>query len=166
MTALLKLFKLINSEDSPKQISVAIMLAFIVALLPLFSGAKWLVLLAVFLLRIHLSTFFLFLALFGLLVYPADPSLNQLGFWLLSDETTLSIIKPIALSSVGEFLALNNTLALAALLSAIVLSYPVYRLALLLIARYRIHLLPIVQKMQVVQMLKASRVYQLYEKIN
>ncbi|NVJ52011.1 MAG: TIGR03546 family protein [Gammaproteobacteria bacterium] len=166
LTMLAKLLKILNSEDSPAAVGWAISLAFVFALLPLFSLAKWLVLVAVLLLRVNLSAFLLFSAVFAVLAWLFDPLLNDFGMWLLTLPALKDFWIAVSQSSVGGALALNNTLALAALLLSVLVLLPLYWIGVKLIYWYRSHIKSRIEKWRVVAVIKSSKIYQIYHSLN
>ncbi|WP_144391687.1 TIGR03546 family protein [Pleionea sediminis] len=158
-----KFLKVLNSEESPSAVGWAIALAFIFAMLPLFSAAKWVILLLVAFLRVNLSMFILFSILFPLLAWLLDPLFNAIGLWLLQNPQLETFWTTVTTSSVGQSLALNNTLALSSLIVGVVLLIPLYWGSKKLVVLYRNYLKERVEKLYLVRMLKATKLYQIYQ---
>ena len=161
-----KLFKVLNSEESPQAIGWAIALAFCFSMLPVFSLAKWIVLLVVAFFRVNLTSFLVFSAIFPALFWLLDPLFNQLGFWLLTHPDLNSLWNSVMQSSFGQSLALNNTLAISSLLLSLVLLFPLVVLAKKLVLFYRENLKHRVERWHIVQVVKTSKFYQYYQSIS
>jgi uncharacterized protein (TIGR03546 family) len=166
LSVLAKLLKILNSEESPSAVAWAIALAFVFSLLPTFSWAKWSILFIVAIFRVNLSTFIVFSAVFPLLAWLLDPWLNQFGLWLLTHESFTSFWKTVMQTGVGEFIVINNTLALSSFIVSVLLLYPLVLLAKKSVMAYRVHLKPKVEKLHLVQLFKSSKLYQMYQQLS
>lgn len=160
-----KLLKILNSEESPQAVAWAVALAFAFSMLPTFSLAKWLVLVVVAFFRVNLSAFIAFSVVFPLLAWLLDPLFNQLGLWLLKHPQLESFWSGVVTSSIGESLALNNTLGLASLLIALTLMLPLVWGVKKLVVLYREELKAKLEKLYIVKVIKASKLYQVYQSI-
>jgi uncharacterized protein (TIGR03546 family) len=166
LSILAKLLKILNSEESPSAVAWAIALAFMFSLLPTFSWVKWSVLLVVAVFRINLSTFIVFSAVFPLLAWLLDPLLNQLGLWLLTHESLHEFWKSLMATGVGEFIVINNTLALSSFLVSLVLLLPLVWLGQKAVLLYRMHLKEKVERLRLIQLFKSSKLYQMYQQLS
>ena len=75
----IKLFKLINSEQEPHQISLGLSLGMITGFTPTFSLHNLLVLFVLLMIRANISAFIVATALFSLLAFALDPAFHSLG---------------------------------------------------------------------------------------
>lgn len=166
LSAVAKLLKILNSEESPTAVAWAIALAFMFSMLPTFSWAKWSLLLFVAFFRVNLSAFILFSAIFPLLAWLLDPLFNQLGLWLLTNESMSSFWKSLMQSGVGDFLVINNTLALASLLISLLLLLPLVWLGKKGVIAYRTKLKGKVEKWHLVQFFKSTKLYRVYQSLS
>ncbi|WAJ69687.1 TIGR03546 family protein [Catenovulum adriaticum] len=164
-TLIAKLFIALNSEDSPKQISYAIALGMIIGLTPLLSLHNLLILLIAFLVRVHLGSFFVGWTLFsilGLLFAPLFASLGQYLLTLPALESTWDALYQFSFMRLAHF---HHTTTLGALLVSLVLFFPLVFILNFLIAEYRTHIMAFILKLRLVQMLKASKVYKIYNSL-
>ncbi len=166
LSALAKLLKILNSEESPTAVAWAIALAFMFSMLPTFSWAKWSLLLVVAFFRVNLSAFILFSALFPLLAWLLDPVFNQVGLWLLTHDSLNELWKSLLQSGIGEFFAINNTLAVASLLISLLLLVPLVWAGKKAVHAYRNHVKKKVEKWHLVQLFKSSKLYQVYQSLS
>ncbi|NVJ60428.1 MAG: TIGR03546 family protein [Gammaproteobacteria bacterium] len=160
-----KLLKVLNSEASPRGIAWSIALAFLFAALPMFSAAKWVVILIVAVTRVNLSSFIVFSALFALIAWLFDPLLNDLGLWLLTMPALQSFWLSVSNTAFGEALAINNTLALTTLLVGLISLVPLYFAGIQFVRFYRVKLMPRVNQWRIVTALKSTKLYQIYQSI-
>ena len=86
MQFILKLFKALNSAQSPWQVTLAITLGMVAGLTPMSGIQTIVVLFLAFVLNIHLGLFFVSSALFAGIAYLFDPWFEQIGYALLVNE--------------------------------------------------------------------------------
>jgi len=161
-----KLFKVINSETDPGQISLALCLAMVAGLTPLFSLHNVFILLLVLLLRVNLSAFILGLGFFTGIAYLLDPVFHQAGFGILTAGSLNGLwtgFYNITLLRLAKF---NNTIVMGSLVSSVIAFVPLFLLLNLLIKRYREHILAWLQKTRIMQLLKTSRLYSAYQAVS
>lgn len=165
LTQVIKVFIALNSENSPRQIAYALALGMVIGLTPLFSLHNLLILLLAFLIRVHLSSFFVgwtVFSLIGLLLAPVFASLGEALLTSVALQPTWHALYQITLFKLAH---LHHTLTLGALVVTLVLFVPFVLLAQYLVVKYRDHVMAFVMKMKIVQMLKGSRFYQFYLKV-
>jgi uncharacterized protein (TIGR03546 family) len=166
LESLAKLLKVLNSETAPAQISLAFCFAMVAGLTPLMSLHNLLILLLVLVIRVNLSTFLLGLALFSAIAYLLDPYFHQLGFELLTNQGLQEFWTTLYNSAFWRLERFNNTIVLGSLLSSLVAFVPVLLITNFLIRRYREHVLTCVRKTRLMQMLKASKFFNLYKSVS
>lgn len=162
----LKVFKALNSEVGPWQISFAGGLALIIGLTPLLSVHNLVVLLLAFVLRVHLATFFVFWAIFSGFAYLLDPWFDALGYRWLTAESLQGFWTSLYQSDWWQVMHFNHTITLGSLVVSLVLFVPVVLLFRVGVVRYRDKLMPLMNRLKIVQAAKASRLYELYQKLN
>ncbi|TRX54557.1 TIGR03546 family protein [Thalassomonas sp. M1454] len=165
LTLLAKLFKALNSESSSRQIALAIALGMIVGLSPTLSLHNLVVLFIAFILRINLSAFFVAIAGFSLLSLGLAPIFSSIGEGLLTNIELNSLWQSLYQSNLMKSAHFHNTLTLGSLVSSLVLFIPMVFISRLLVERYRHHLKTFIEKFKVVQWLKGSKFYQVYQSI-
>lgn len=159
---LAKILKVLNSEASPWQIGWAIALGLFVGILP-FGLLTLLIVLLVCLLTINLTTFILVWGLTeGLMLLFAYP-LEQLTWQYAQNDTLLTWL---AETETLQLLHLHHTLTLGAFVLGALLLVPVAWLGKVLVQQYRQRVMTNVEKWKLTQMLKASKLFALYEKLN
>lgn len=162
LTLLAKILKVLNSQVSPWQIGWAIALGLFAGILP-FGLLSLVIILVVCLFTINLSTFILVWGLTeGLMLLLASP-LEQLT-WRYGQQD--SLLKLLASTETLQLLHLHHTLTLGAFVLGALLLLPVAWLSKTLVLQYRSKVMNSVEKWKLTQMLKASKLYALYEKLN
>ncbi|MCW5781851.1 MAG: TIGR03546 family protein [Nitrospirales bacterium] len=163
---LAKLLRVLNSETDPGQISLGLCFAMIVGLTPLVSLHNLFVLLLVFILRVNLSAFLLGLALFTGIAFLLDPLFHLLGLAVLTAPSLADLWTSLYQSVWWRLEHFNNSIVMGSLVFSVALFVPVLLLSNLLIRRYRQHVMVWVQKSRIMQMFKASKLYQTYETLS
>ena len=163
---LAKLLRVLNSETDPGQISLGLCFAMVVGLTPLVSLHNLFVLLLVFILRVNLSAFLLGLALFTGIAYLLDPLFHRLGLAVLTASSLADLWTSLYQSVWWRLEHFNNSIVMGSLVFSVAMFVPVLLLLNFLIRRYRQHVMAWVQKSRIMQMFKASKLYQTYETLS
>ena len=166
LTILAKIFKILNSETEPLQISLALCFAMVAGLTPLWSPHNILVLLLVLLLRVNLSTFILAWVGFSGIAYLLDPVFHTFGYKILTTASLQSLWTSLYNSTLWRLTNFNNSLLMGSLLLSMVLFVPLFMMSNLIIKKYREHILAWVMKLRIMQALKASKFYQHYQSVS
>ena len=163
---LAKLLKALNAETAPWQISLAFILAMIMGFTPLLSLHNLLILLLALLLRVNLSAFILALGLFSGIAYLLDPLFIRVGESLLLNPNLKEFWTGLYNSDLWRLAHFNHTLTLGSAVVAAVLALPLFFIFRWLIVKYRRHLLTWVRNSKLMQMLKASKLYKMYQAVS
>lgn len=166
ITSIAKLLKVLNSESEPGQISLAFGFSLVAGFLPFFSLPSLLVWLLVLVLRANISAFLLGAAFFSLVAFALDPLFHIVGLSLLTAGALEGLWTALYNSAFWRIQKFNNTVVMGSFISALVLILPLYFLSNLLIRRYRDHVLAWVRKLKIVQSLKATSFYNIYQKVS
>lgn len=166
LTQLLKMFRALNSETGPWQIAFAGGFALIIGLTPLWSVHNVLVLLLVFVLRVHLASFFVLWAVFTGFAFLLDPWFDHLGYQWLTSDAWEGLWTRLYQSDWWQVTRFNHTITLASLAASLLLFLPTVLSLRVAVVRYRDRVMPILSRMKIVQAAKASRLYELYQKLN
>lgn len=165
LTLIARLFKALNSDSAPGQVAFAFALAMIVGFTPFMSYINLIVLLVALLLKINLSAFILGAAVFSMLGYLLDPMSIALGEALLLNPELNSFWTSLYQNDFLRLLEFNNSLTLGGFLIASAALVPVTWLSRMLVIQYRGKVLAWVEKLKIVQMLKASKFYYIYNSL-
>ena len=166
MLALLaKTLKALNSDASPIQLALALALAMLVAFNSLFSLLGVISIFFLFLLRVNFGAFFLGLAIFSILSLILNNAFISVGEQLLTSSELGNFWTALYQCYWFRLFELNNTLVMGALICSIVLFIPVTVFCRFLVIKYRESIMTFVNKFKVVQTLKASKFYQIYDTV-
>jgi uncharacterized protein (TIGR03546 family) len=158
-----KLLKALNAEGSPTQISLGFAAGLILGLTPLWSLHNVILVFLVFLFRINLSAFFLSFAIFSGIAYLADPLMDKVGEAALTSPALTEVWTALYNKDFWRLTHFNNTLTLGSFFSAVVIAIPLLFVSNFLVKKYRSHVLVWVRQTKLMQFLKASRFYRIYE---
>lgn len=162
LTLLAKILKVLNSEASPWQIGWGIAFGILAGLLP-FGLLTILILLIVCLFTINLTTFIVTWTFSSVLMFLLGEPLELFTWQYARQDGLLALL---AKSETLQLFHLHHTLVLGTFALGILLLFPVAWLGAVLVKQYRQQIMSSIQKWKIVQLLKASKLVQLYEKLS
>lgn len=165
LTLLAKTLKALNSDASPMQLALALALAMLVALNTITSLVGIIAILGLFILRVNFGAFFLGLGIFAAVNLVLNGLFIQVGEALLNSTELAQTWTSLYQSYWFRISELNNTLVMGTLVCSIILFIPVTLLSRFLVVKYRDLIMAFINKFKVVQTLKASKFYQIYDTI-
>lgn len=163
MQLLAKLLKALNSDDSPWQLAFGVMLGMIMGLTPFLGLHSIIILFIVLFLRVNLSTFLLAYALFSGLTLMLNPMMASIGESLLTSANLTAMWTSLYNSTFGQLTQFYHTLTLGSLLFSLILAPLILVISKILVVQYRVRFMQWVNKLKLVQFLKSSRIYQIYQ---
>jgi uncharacterized protein (TIGR03546 family) len=166
LSAIAKLLKVLNSDDNPAQVALALVFALIMGLTPLMSPHNILILLLVLVIRVNLSFFILGFALFSGLAYALDPISVRLGADILQAASLEGLWTSLYQSSFWRFMAYNNTLVMGSFCLSLILALPIYWAAVWTITRYREKVRAKLAQTRLMLFVKSTRLFELYNALN
>lgn len=165
LTLFAKLLNILNSDARPIQIALAIALAMVAGLNSLFSLIGLITMMILFILRANLSTYFALTAVFALVSIAVAPLLSGIGETVLTAQSLQPMFTDLYNQDWFRLFGFNNTLVMGSALVSILLFIPILIAGKILVVKYREALMTFVNKFKVVQTLKASKFYQIYESV-
>lgn len=163
---LAKLFKILRSDASPNQIAVGFVFGMIMGLTPFWTFHNIVLIVLLIILKVNIGMALFSFAIFSGIAYLLDPVFHSLGYYLLVDAAYLRQLWIFILDI--PFMALsryNNTVVTGSLAFAKLMIIPMFFFARWFVVYYREHLDPKFQKLKIVQVVKGSKFYSIYEKI-
>ena len=160
-----KVLKVLSSDTDPNQISLAFCFSMIVGLTPFFSLHNLLLLLAILVFRVNLSVFLLGLVFFSGLSYALSPLFHPVGLIALNAQPLQEFWTGLYNSALFRMENFNNSVVMGSLLVSLALFIPLHIFTKLLIRQYRERLLGWVEKTHLMQVIKASKFYNIYVSI-
>lgn len=163
MFVLAKLLKALHSDAGPWSLAFGIMLGMIFGLTPLLNLHNLLVLFVALFFRVNLSTFFLSWGVFSLLALMLDPLMNNLGETILTGQSLQGVWTWLYNTELGRLSQFYNTLTMGSLAVSLVAAPFILVISRLLVMQYRELFLAKIERWKVIEVLKGSRVYQIYQ---
>ena len=133
----IKLFKLINSEQEPHQLSLGLSLGMIAGFTPTMSLHNLLVLFLLLMIRANISAFIVGFGLFSLLAFALDPAFHSLGNYLLHLPGLKETWTGMYNNTFWRLTGFNNTVLLGSLVVSVAAFIPMFLLGNFLIRNYR-----------------------------
>lgn len=158
---LIDFVKVISSETNPWQIAFAIAFAMIVGFTPFWSLHNLLIFLLVFMLRVNIGSFFIFIAIFTSLAFLLDPLFHDLGYKLLTQPGLKAFWTDLYNIHLFRLERINNTILLGSLSVSLLLFFPVAWASKILIIQYREAVLAKLGKSRIMVILRSTRIFRL-----
>ncbi|GAC16791.1 TIGR03546 family protein [Aliiglaciecola lipolytica] len=158
-----KLLKALHSDAGPWSLAFGIMLGMIFGLTPLIKLHNLIILFLVLFCRVNLSTFLVSWGVFSVLAYLLDPLMMNLGEVILTSESLQGIWTSFYNTGFGRLSQFYNTLTMGSLALSLALSPLVLIASRILVVKYRLHVMAWMDEWRVLQVIKSSRVYQMYQ---
>jgi len=165
MGILAKLLKALNSDSSPWQLAFGFALGMVMGLTPLLGLHSISLLFTVLFFRVNVTGFLVSWAVFSLLAIPLSMMLSNLGEGLLLNESMQSIWTALYSSYLGQLSQFYHTLTLGSMLISVILFPFILIGSKKLVEQYRQRFMQWVNQWRIVQFIKGSNFYQLYQAI-
>jgi uncharacterized protein (TIGR03546 family) len=166
MRTILKLIKALNSETDPLQISLGLCFGLVAGLTPLLSLHNLVVLLLVLLLRVNISSFITATLFFSGVAWAIDPLMSRIGLALLGADALEGLFTSFYNITVMRLSRFNNSIVMGSLALSLALFVPALFVFMFLIRQYRERIMTFVNRLKVVQALKASKFYRMYDALS
>ena len=165
LTLLAKLLSILNSDANPSQIALAVTLAMLAGVNSLFSFIGLITLLLLFVFRANLSTYLALTAVFALLSFAFAPLLSAFGESILAAPALTDTFTALYNQDWFRLFSLNNSLVMGSAVASLVFCIPLFFIARVMVVKYRLAMMEFVNKFKVVQTLKASKFYNIYQSV-
>ncbi|MDH5762346.1 MAG: TIGR03546 family protein [Nitrospinota bacterium] len=162
LSRIIKIFKALNSNEAPWQISLGIIFGAILGFTPLFSLHNLVVLFLALLINLNISMMIVACALFSIIAYALDPVFHQVGLALLTSKGLESFWIQFFSCPVFLLANLNNTIVMGSLVSTLAASVPLFFLFNVLVVKYRHAYNTFIGKFPVLRFLKVLDAYEKY----
>jgi uncharacterized protein (TIGR03546 family) len=168
MLALLKLLqslvKTLHSDGTPHQIALGLALGAALGLTPIVNVHNAIVLVLLIMLNVSFGAGLLGWALCTPVGFLLDPAFHRIGRTLLLETPSLlPLWTTLDHTPFVPFTNFGNTVVLGSVVGWLILFVPIYLLARLAVVRYRTTYGARVQQWRVVQAVKASRAYNVWQ---
>jgi uncharacterized protein (TIGR03546 family) len=161
-----KLFKALNADASPSEIALGVVFGAIIGLTPAFALHNLVILALIIVVRVNVSAAVFSSILFGVIGFATDLLADIIGYELLTADGLNKLWTALYNMPAVPLSRFYNTIVLGSLLISFVLALPVYFLSKKFVVFYREKLQEKVQKLKIVKLLKASKIYNLYKRFD
>lgn len=158
-----KFIKVLRSGESPPLVAGGFTMGFVIGLTPFWTLQNMIILLIAILTKVNLAAVFFSLFLFSFVAFLFDPVFHDLGFLVLVKwEALTGFWTTIYNWPIAPFTRFNNTIVMGSVMTALLLSFPVYHLAKRGIIAYRKTWGERIEKSKLVQAIKGNFLYRWY----
>ncbi len=165
MKLLKKLLKALNADVSPSEVAGGFVLGVFLGLSPTFSLHNLLIVTLIIILKVNISAAIFSALVFGIVGYAFDGLSHQLGRALLMSaplEGVWSFFYNTPLLALARF---HNTVVLGSVVISLILLMPMYIYGKKFVVYYRRDLSHKVEKMKIYKIVKSSKIYKFYMKV-
>jgi len=160
---LFKLITVIHSDRDPRQICLGLGLGMIAGLTPLLSLHNLALLLIILFFRVNISAALLSWTLFSLIAIVFHPLFHLIGLFMLTEIDQLAgLWTALYNAPIVPYTRFNNSIVMGSIIVSILGFYPLYRVCLFMVIRYRETFMERFNQWKVVRIIKASSLYRLY----
>jgi len=160
-----KFIKAFRSGESPGQIAAGFALGFFIGLIPFWSLQGLILFFLLILLNINLAAGTVAIILAGMSAYLLDPLFHSIGYFVLTLPALQGTWESLYNMPVAPLTRFNNTVVMGSLIGGLALFLPLFWAMKKFVVVYRTRLEERVKKWKIVQVIKGSKLVQLYEKI-
>lgn len=155
-----------NNDSNPSEIAGGAVLGVILGLTPFFALHNLLVIFLLFILKVNGAAAVVTTAIFGLIGYLIDPLSHMIGESILTAGFLEKFWTYLYNIPLIPFARLNNTVILGSLLISIILAPFLFILTRKFVVYYRASLREKVDKLRIMKILKASKIFKLYMRLS
>jgi uncharacterized protein (TIGR03546 family) len=163
MGLLVKLLKALNSDSSPWQLAFGFAMGMVMGLTPMLGLHTLVLLFAVLFFRVNISSFLVAWALFAIFALPLGGLMASIGESMLTSEGLLSLWTALYSSTIGQLTQFYHTLTLGSLIFSLVFFPILLFTSKFLVVQYRVKVMVWVNKIKLVQFIKGTNFYRLYQ---
>ncbi len=157
------MFKALNSDGTPGQVAMGMAIGLAFGLTPLVSLHNLIVLAVAMLTTVSFPGVFLGWAIATPLGFMFDPIFDKVGMALLMQDALAPFFTWVVNTPVVALSRLNNSIVLGSLVVWLVVLLPGYFIFRILVTRYRTHIYAKIREWKIVQLLKTSKLYSVYQ---
>ena len=161
-----KLFKILNSDDTPFQVAIGFSLAMLIEFTPFLSVQNIVLIFIAFILNISFKSFLLGIVSFGLISYLFIYPFHYLGkIFLVDNQVFYPIFNFFFNLPLMNYTNLNNSVALGGFLSALVLFIPIVLVINKFIKYYREKLKDKITNSKFYKIFSKNKIFVIFSKV-
>lgn len=155
-----KVFKALNSNAKPWQLSLGVAFGAIIGLTPTVSLHNLALLFLAFIINMNIGIMFLSFIVFSGFAYILDPVFHNLGYTILKMDSLQGTWESVFSCPIALVANLNNSIVMGSLVVSLVLAFPLFLIFNIFIEKYREKLQIYMEKFPIFKSMKILRVYQ------
>lgn len=158
------LIKILNSETGTHQIATGVAAGFVLGMTPAFSLQSVVIFLCLFFFRIQAGAALITAFFFAFIAYLLDPVFDVVGSWVLTRPELGELFTTLYNLPIVPLTRFNNSIVMGSGIVAFMLSPFIYWAALVLVSRYRVHIVARFRSTRFWKGLQATSLYKWYHK--
>ncbi len=158
----LKVFKALNSNEKPWQLSLGLAFGGIIGLMPLWTPHNIVLVFLAFIINLNFSLLIIGVFFFSGIAYILDPLFHQIGLAVLTADGMQDFWNGFFANSLFLFDRLNNTLVMGSLIFSLISALPLFFLINALIRKYRENLKGLLEKIPLLKSLKLAKAFEAF----
>ena len=160
-----KLLKALNADAAPSEVAGGVVLGAVIGITPTFSLHNLIILVLLIIVKVNISAAIFSAIVFGIAGYAVDGVSHSIGRYLLFSPPLERLWVFLYNTPLLALARLHNTVVLGSLLVSFIIMLPLFALSKKFVLYYRSNLKQKVDKMKIVKILKASKIYHIYKKV-
>lgn len=156
--------KLLNSDTGTNQIAAGIACGFILGMTPSLSLQTLLVFLVIFFFRVQAGAAFLAAFFFKFIAYALDPVFHSIGGQVLEMPSLQPLFTTMYNMPIVPLTRFNNSIVMGSGVVTVLLSPFVYLASLIIVRKYRIHIVARIKSTKFWKAIQATSLYKWYYK--
>ncbi|MGE0761801.1 MAG: TIGR03546 family protein [Bdellovibrionales bacterium] len=156
--------KMLNSDTGTNQLAAGIACGFILGMTPALSLQSLLVFLVIFFFRVQLGAALLTAFFFKFAAYALDPMFDWVGQQVLALPALQSLFTTLYNMPIVPLTRFNNSIVMGSGVVTLILSPLVYLASLILIRKYRVHIVARFKSTKFWKAIQATSLYKWYYK--
>ncbi|MCH8312650.1 MAG: TIGR03546 family protein [Nitrospinae bacterium] len=157
---IINVFKALNSNAKPWQLSLGVSFGAIIGLTPTASLHNLALLFLAFIINMNIGIMILSFVLFSGIAYILDPVFHDIGYTILKSDSLVGIWENVFSCPIALMANLNNSIVMGSLVVSVALAVPLFFMFNKFIEKYREKLQIYMEKFPIFRSLKILRVYQ------
>ena len=156
----LKIFKALNSNAKPWQLSLGVVFGAIIGLTPLWNLHNVVLLFLSLVISMNIALMLLSFAFFSGVAYLLDPVFHKVGYAVLTKASLRGFWTDFFTSPLAVLSNLNNSIVLGSLIVSILLAVPLFFVCQILVTKYRDNIQGFIDKIPLLRSMKIMKTYQ------
>lgn len=160
ISQILKVFKALNSNARPWQLSLGVCFGAVLGLTPVLSLHNLVLLFLAFIINLNIGIMLLSFVLFSGIAYILDPLFHSVGYAVLKSDALSGFWVDFFSCPIALLGNLNNSIVMGSLIISIALMIPLFFFFNLVVVKYREKIQTYMEKFPIFRSLKIVKVYQ------